>query len=94
MSRRLNIIIIILLLSIIGASVLMILNINERKIDSFGAYKHVFIIGVDGAVAAYSKVSSPNIDRIFADYAYRHNAKTENITISAQNWGSKEKYYH
>lgn len=56
--------------------------------DSFGAYEHVFIIGVDGAGAAFEKVDSPNFDRIFADNAYIHNAKTEYITTSAQNWGS------
>ena len=56
--------------------------------DSFGAYEHVFIIGIDGLGAAYNKVSSPNFDKIFGNYAYRHDAKTEYITISAQNWGS------
>ncbi len=56
--------------------------------DSFGAYEHVFIIGIDGLGASFSKVNSPNFDRIFADNAYRHNAHTEYITTSAQNWGS------
>ncbi|MCR5522602.1 MAG: alkaline phosphatase family protein [Clostridia bacterium] len=56
--------------------------------NSFGAYKHVFIIGVDGCGAAWEKVDSPNFDRIFADNAYRYNAHTEYITVSAQNWGS------
>ena len=51
-------------------------------------YKHVFIIGVDGLGAALTKVSSPNFDRIFGNYAFRHDAKTEYATISAQNWGS------
>ena len=44
--------------------------------------------GVDGAGAAFSLVDSPNFDRIFADNAYRHDAVTEYITTSAQNWGS------
>ncbi len=56
--------------------------------DSFGAYEHVFIIGIDGAGAAFEKVDSPNFDRIFADNAFIHNAHTEYITTSAQNWGS------
>ena len=56
--------------------------------DSFGAYEHVFIIGVDGLGATFDKVDSPNFDRIFADNAYRHDAHTEYITTSAQNWGS------
>lgn len=55
---------------------------------SFGAYEHVYIIGIDGLGAALTKVSSPNFDKIFGNYAYRHDAKTESITISAQNWGS------
>ncbi len=56
--------------------------------DSFGAYEHVFIIGVDGGGAAFSLVNTPNFDRIFADNACRYNAKTETVTVSAQNWGS------
>lgn len=60
----------------------------EGADSSFGAYEHVFIIGVDGAGAAFSQVDSPNFDRIFAENAYRHNAHTEYITTSAQNWGS------
>ena len=54
----------------------------------FGAYDHVFIIGVDGAGAAFSKVDSPCFDAIFGNFACRHDAKTEYVTISAQNWGS------
>lgn len=56
--------------------------------DSFGAYDHVIICGIDGLGASWDKVDSPNFDRIFADDAYRHNAHTEYITTSAQNWGS------
>ncbi len=56
--------------------------------DSFGAYEHVFIIGVDGAGAAFDKVDSPCFDSIFNDNALRYNAHTEYITVSAQNWGS------
>ena len=56
--------------------------------SSFGAYNHVFIIGIDGLGATYNKVSSPNFDKIFGNYAYRYDAQTEKITISAQNWGS------
>lgn len=61
---------------------------SANTFNSFGAYKHVFIIGVDGCGAAWEKVDSPNFDRIFADNAYRYNAHTEYITVSAQNWGS------
>jgi predicted AlkP superfamily pyrophosphatase or phosphodiesterase len=60
----------------------------EDADSSFGAYEHVFIIGVDGAGAAFSQVDSPCFDAIFGDYAYRHDAHTETVTVSAQNWGS------
>lgn len=56
--------------------------------DSFGKYEHVFIIGIDGAGAAFDICDTPNFDRIFADNAYRHDAHTEVVTVSAQNWGS------
>ena len=59
-----------------------------KPYDSFGLYKHVFIIGVDGLGDAFSKTESPNFDRIFGEYAYRHDANTEYETISAQNWSS------
>ena len=60
----------------------------ETTDSSFGAYKHVFIIGIDGLGATFGKVDTPNFNRIFADGAYRHDAKTEAVTVSAQNWGS------
>ncbi len=56
--------------------------------DSFGAYENVFIIGVDGVGAAFQKVDTPEFDRIFSSRAYRYDAKTEYVTVSAQNWGS------
>ena len=56
--------------------------------SSFGGYDHVFIVGVDGAGAAFSQVQSPGFDDIFGCFAYRHDAHTEKVTISAQNWGS------
>ena len=60
----------------------------KEDFDSFGAYDHVIICGIDGLGASWEKVDSPNFDRIFADDAYRYNAHTEYITTSAQNWGS------
>ena len=56
--------------------------------DGFGAYDHVFIVGVDGLGAMWETLDSPNFDRIFGNSAYRYNAKTETVTISAQNWGA------
>lgn len=60
----------------------------ENDGGSFGAYDHVIIVGVDGAGAMFGQVESPCFDAVFGDYAYRHDAHTENVTISAQNWGS------
>ena len=56
--------------------------------DSFGAYDHVFIIGVDGAGRFFREVDTPNFDRIFAEGAVDYTARTETVTVSAQNWGS------
>lgn len=56
--------------------------------DSFGAYKHVYIIGWDGSGAAWGNYDTPNFDRIFADGAVRYDCMGEMPTISAQNWGS------
>lgn len=56
--------------------------------SSFGAYKHVYIIGVDGSGAAWGNYDTPNFDRIFGNGAVRYNCKGELPTISAQNWGS------
>lgn len=54
----------------------------------FGDYKHVYIIGVDGAGASYRDCDTPNFDRIFADNAFLYDGVAEYITTSAQNWGS------
>ena len=56
--------------------------------DSFGAYKRVFIIGVDGAGRFFKDANTPNFDRIFKDGAVDYTARAETITVSAQNWGS------
>ena len=60
----------------------------EEGYDSFGAYEHIFIIGVDGGGSTFSKMDTPNFDRIFADNAYCYDSVTEYETASAQNWGS------
>ena len=51
-------------------------------------YKHVAIIGVDGAGNFFNKTDTPNMDRIFANGATSFTASAEIPTISAQNWGS------
>ena len=54
----------------------------------FGDYDRVFIIGVDGAGAAFSQTETPCFDKIFADGAVRYDCVSEYVTVSAQNWGS------
>lgn len=60
----------------------------QESRTGFGAYEHVFIVGVDGVGAAFSQTDTPCFDSIFSDYAYRYDAANEYLTISAQNWGS------
>lgn len=55
---------------------------------SYGAYKHVFILGVDGAGTCFRNTDTPNFDRIFKDGAVTYNARAEVYTDSAPNWGS------
>ena len=55
---------------------------------SKGAYKHVVIIGVDGAGAFFKDTPTPRIDEIFAEGATTLRSKTSFPTISAQCWGS------
>ena len=60
---------------------------KSRK-GSFGAYKHVYIFGVDGAGGAIERVDTPNFDRIFGEGAVKYNARAEVYTDSGPNWGS------
>ena len=56
---------------------------------SFGAYKHVFIIGVDGAGgSAFERFDTPNFDRIFKNGAVSHTVRTEVPSDSGPNWAS------
>jgi predicted AlkP superfamily pyrophosphatase or phosphodiesterase len=51
-------------------------------------FKHVALIGIDGAGDFFSKTETPNLDRIFADGAVGHRVLTSIPTISAECWGS------
>ena len=51
-------------------------------------FKHVALIGIDGAGDFFSKTETPNIDRICADGAVGHRILTSIPTISAECWGS------
>ena len=51
-------------------------------------YKHVVIIGVDGAGSFFKDTDTPNMDRIFADGAITYTGITETPSISAECWAS------
>ena len=55
---------------------------------SFGGYKHVFIIGVDGAGTYFEKDYMTNFHRIFENGAVRYGVRTETKTDSGPNWTS------
>ena len=55
---------------------------------SFGGYKHVFIVGVDGAGTYFEKDYMINFHRIFDDGAVRYGVRTETKTDSGPNWTS------
>lgn len=55
---------------------------------TYGVYKHVYIIGVDGAGQFFKNADTPNFDRIFESGTVKYDALTETNTNSAQNWGS------
>ena len=51
-------------------------------------YKHVVIVGVDGAGTFFRNTPTPNMDAIFADGAITYEGITESPSISAQSWAS------
>lgn len=55
---------------------------------TYGAYKHVFIVGIDGAGTFFEKDYMENFHRIFADGAVKYGARTETKTDSGPNWTS------
>ena len=54
----------------------------ETPIVSKGAYKHVVIVGVDGAGAFFKDTPTPRCDEIFAGQATTYRSKTSFPTIS------------
>ncbi|MBE6708596.1 MAG: hypothetical protein E7578_05055, partial [Ruminococcaceae bacterium] len=51
-------------------------------------YKHVFLLGVDGAGSFFKVADTPNMDRIFKNGATSYGVMTAIPTISAECWGS------
>ncbi|MBR6940909.1 MAG: alkaline phosphatase [Clostridia bacterium] len=56
--------------------------------SSFGGYKHVFIIGIDGAGTFFEKDYMKNFHRIFKDGAVKYGVRTETKTDSGPNWNA------
>ena len=79
-------------LSVIMAAVLLLsvssIGFAENKDSTFGAYKRVFIIGIDGAGRFIEDADTPNFDRIFKDGAVNYTSRAEVKTDSAPNWTS------
>lgn len=55
---------------------------------TFGSYKYVFMLGIDGMGAFNSKTETPNMDKLFKDKAVTYTALASKPTISAQCWTS------
>ena len=51
-------------------------------------FKHVVVMGIDGAGAFIKDADTPCFDRIFAEGAVTYRALASNPTISAECWGS------
>ncbi len=76
------------LLALLLFAVCALPTLAARESESFGAYEHVFIIGVDGAGGFFKQADTPAFDRIFASGAVNYAARAETVTISAENWGA------
>ena len=61
---------------------------QPEVVVSKGAYKHVVIIGADGAGAFFKNTDTPSCDAIFAGQATTYTCKVGMPSMSAQGWGS------
>lgn len=61
---------------------------KDTAANSFGAYKHVVILGVDGAGAFFSQSVTPNTWKIFSSGNHTMEMRAATPSISAQCWGS------
>ena len=59
-----------------------------EEVVSKGAYKHVVIIGLDGAGAYFGQTDTPRCDEIFKDQATTYKSLMALPTMSAQGWAS------
>lgn len=61
---------------------------DPTVVVSKGAYKHVVIIGADGAGAFFRNTDTPRCDEIFAGGATTYTCRVGMPSMSAQGWGS------
>lgn len=73
-----------------GYKVARSVPITIPAVPSAADYEHVVIIGVDGAGAFFKNTDTPNIDKIFNNNnsAISYNVRTEDPSMSAENWAS------
>ena len=64
-----------------------ITNTPNNFIENF-TYKHVIIIGVDGAGNFHNKCNTPNMDKIFSEGSTTDYCKASLPSMSAECWGS------
>lgn len=74
-----------ILIPAIAALALLTISCTQ---DSKGAYKHVVILGVDGAGAWFSESVTPNTFAISSEGASAYDVVTSFPTISGECWGS------
>ena len=60
-------------------------EVTEPEKEKF-VYKHVIIVGIDGMGAYHKNANTPNMDRIFADYALTDVAETYDPVASGPCW--------
>lgn len=62
--------------------------LEEEQAPERYVYKHVIIVGIDGAGSFQEKCSTPNMDSIFSEGIWTPNCIASLPSISAQCWGS------
>lgn len=63
-------------------------TVNVSENTTRYIYDHVVIFGIDGAGTFFKDTSTPNVDRIFGDYATTYDGLTNNPSISLQSWAT------
>ncbi len=62
--------------------------LDENENPDWTVYKHVIVVGIDGAGTFEGKCNTPHIDAIFSNGVWTPKCKASKPTISAECWGS------